>query len=513
MPSIGTTTVTLPFGALPSNASWTNSSSISTSSPLPTYCLASSSLTLSVGVPHGSSTSSLNWGVSASSSFSFTWDYITPPETPIETTTVYVSSKTSVTVLTSQSPLLFGSTQIAKETVASTFTSAAVEWGPLTAPPPKTAQSSPAIIPAPVSTVVGGVSVVLSPTQVIIGGQTVTNAGGSSTTVIAQGQTFIINPSQVIAQSTVLGIPTGGGVFMQEPPSTTVVDGVSVIVGPSSAIIGGSTYSIGVGASEQTIFVDGQPISIGPQGLGFAQVTIAPQAVPTNIVILDGELISAIGSSIAVIGMTTFTYGPGIAPQTDIIDGQTVILGPSGIQYGTTTLGGDSNGSGVQIGLAGGLTVSEIGSTLALISGTSFRIGPGAVPITAVINGDTITAGPSGLGSGGMTLSYPFNPTTQVITYGGITLTEVGSLVNIGGTTFTVGSTPTTDLYGSETISIGPDGIGFKSTTFTAATVTGSMTLSTVSAAQTSNKNGGVDLTPFYGVLGICIAFCIGINI
>jgi Pyruvate/2-oxoacid:ferredoxin oxidoreductase delta subunit len=46
--------------------------------------------------------------------------------------------------------------------------------------------------------------------------------------------------------------------------------------------------------------------------------------------------------------------------------------------------------------------------------------------------------------------------------------------VAIGGKTFTfgLGANPTTDVYNGQTISIGHNGVGFKTTTFTGATAT-----------------------------------------
>jgi hypothetical protein len=165
-------------------------------------------------------------------------------------------------------------------------------------------------------------------------------------------------------------------------------------------------------------------------------------------------------------------------------------------------LGGPGHTTGTQLGLIGGLSVTEIGSTLAVVDGTTLTIGPGATPTTAVINGQTVTIGSSGLGIGGATLTFPFNPTTQAVTAGGVTFSEVGSsLVVIGGSTFTFGpgAKPTTDVFNGQTISIGPSGVGFKTTTFTAA-----------SATHTGKKNGAGGLRPVYGVLGTFMVIGIG---
>ena len=298
-------------------------------------------------------------------------------------------------------------------------------------------------------------------------------------------------------------------------PTPITVDGVPIQLEPSAAVIEGTTYAIGLGASQQTIVVSGQIISIGPGGLGFAQTTVAPPSVPTNVVIVDGQVISAVGASEAIIGGSTFFYGPLTPPQTDVFNGETITIGPGGISYGSFTLGGASHPSGIQLGIAGGLSVTEVGSSIAIISGTTFTVGPHATPTTAVINGETIIAGSAGLTIAGATLTYPYNQVTQAITAGGITFSEIGaSLVNIGGTTYTIGpgAKTTTDVYNGQTISLGPGGVGFKTTTITATIPSLSSPTSSASAKHTGKKNGTGNLKPIQGVLGICIAIGVGYN-
>ena len=227
--------------------------------------------------------------------------------------------------------------------------------------------------------------------------------------------------------------------------------------------------------------------------------------------IVDAQVFSAIGPSVAVIGGSTITYGGSIPTKTQTFNGDTITLAPGGIYFDSSkVLGGTANPSNTQLGIAGGLSVTEIGATIAVISGITFTVGPQATPFVTVVNGHTITAGPSGLGLRGTTLSYPFNPTTKVITAGGITYSEVGpSLVVIGGSTFTVGpgAKPTTDVYNGQTISLGPGGVGFATTTVPAATSTPT---SDLSAQATSKKNVAGILKPMRsGLLATCI--CVGV--
>lgn len=506
-----------------------SSASASTINPFAPYSTrpATTSTLAGVGVtppaigPHYSSAP-----VASSETETSALNFITPP-----VTTAIITSKNPVTQFTTVTPPQFpGSIKTDKQSVQVTSASSksTVLWTPLVPPPPP-----PVTTPTPEtgsggsgngnapgsgftaspSTVnVGGVTVVVSPSSVAIGGQTVGHLPPGSTTVVTQGgQTFTVNPSQVIGPGTVIAIPTSsnGGVFM-ESPSPTVVDGVSVSVGNGVAVVGGSTYAIGAGAPETTIVANKETISIGPGGVGIADVTITPPAVlPTNVVLFGGEVFTVVGASVAIFDGSSITFTGG-APETTVFNGDTITIGPEGIIDGTSTLGGAAHPTGTQYGIAGGIQVSEIGSTIAVIDGTTLTVGPDATQTTATIDGKTITATTSGLIiDGSTTLKYPFNPTTQEITAGGITFSEIGSsLVDIGGTTFTIGpgATPTTDVYDGQTISIGPGGIGFATTTITSFTSS-----PTTATASGKKKNGGAILGPPFGILGACIALGVGL--
>lgn len=165
-----------------------------------------------------------------------------------------------------------------------------------------------------------------------------------------------------------------------------------------------------------------------------------------------------------------------------------------------------------QVITAGGITFTEISSSLVVIGGGIFTIGPSATPTTDVFNSQTISIGPNGVGFGSTTVSYvpPSTATTQVVTAGGITFTEIGpSIVVIGGSTFTIGpsATPTTDVFASQTISIGLNGVGFAGTTIQyspGATVLATAT--TVTPRVSLTKNGGPSGKSFqnWDILVVC---------
>ena len=351
------------------------------------------------------------------------------------------------------------------------------------------------------SAVVSGVSVALSPSQAVIGSHTIDNIGSTSTVVTADGQKFTVNPSQVVGPGTTFAIPSSAGAAAATP---TVLKGVSITVGSSSAVIGGKTYAIGIGAPITTIVDHGKTISVGPGGVGMSDTVVSPQSAATNYAVVGASPISAIGSTLAVIDGHTLTYGSNIPAQTSVFNGVTITVEPSGIDLPQTTIGGKSN-SGLQLGLVGGVSITEVGSSVAIISKTTFTIGPGATQTTAVISGEMISAGANGLGVHGTVLSYPFNPMTTTITAGGITFAEIGStLAVIDGTTFTFGNgaSVTSDVVSGQTISIGPGGLGFASTTFRGAAAT---------STQSGKHNGAVYMRPVYGLMGLCIAIGVGI--
>jgi hypothetical protein len=250
-----------------------------------------------------------------------------------------------------------------------------------------------------------------------------------------------------------------------------------------------------------TEVVSGVTVSIGPGGIGVGGSTTLtpPPAQQTQAITAGGITFSKIGSSLVVIGSSTFTVGPGATPTTDVYNGQTISIGPGGVGIGgSTTIAFPAQQT--QAITAGGITFSEIGSSLVVIGSSTFTVGPGATPTTDIYNGQTISIGPGGVGIGGSTTIAPPAQQTQAITAGGITFSEIGSsLVVIGSSTFTIGpgATPTMDVFDGQTISIGPSGIGLASTTI--PYIGPSSTLLT-----TNGTSSGKSLSSWH-----CLALCV----
>jgi hypothetical protein len=119
---------------------------------------------------------------------------------------------------------------------------------------------------------------------------------------------------------------------------------VTITYDKSEAIVGSSTYRIGQGASQTFITVNGKTVSLGAGGVGLASSTIPPAKV-TAAPLLSAVTVDGVSFS---------------------VDATEVVIGSS-----------------------------------------TFRIGSGAPTETTVINGKTVSIGPSGVGLGSTTVRPP----------------------------------------------------------------------------------------------------------
>jgi hypothetical protein len=292
--------------------------------------------------------------------------------------------------------------------------------------------------PGPRHTITAG------PNQVIINRSTFSNIPpGATTTVTVDGSVFEINPSQIIqipSGATVSRPAPGGGLYVPQPTSTNI-GGLNVAVGGSTAVIDGFTYTIG--NTPSTEIVKGQTVVIGPTGIDFrgSGQTISFKAVSpeqTEIVVAGGELITAIGKSVVVVMSTTFTYGPNIGELTKVVDDDTIVIGPSGVVVHGKTIGGAGAGNtDTKYEIVGGATITQIGPSKVVIAGTTYTVGPGTGTTTTKVGGEIITIGPDGVSVSTLTLPYPFGPTVvttlqPVATAPAPTPAETGAEENIG---------------------------------------------------------------------------------
>merc|ERR1711939_612596 len=182
----------------------------------------------------------------------------------------------------------------------------------------------------PITTTIDNVRVVVSQSSVIIGTQTVAIPTTSSTTVQANGATFVVRPSVIVAPTGTITIsPVQQNNVVTAPPATTTfttsVGDLTFTIGPTVAIISGTTYRIGQNAPATTITVQGTKVSLGSGGVGLPRTTIAPDSgsgSPFVVYTAEGLTLS-VDESEAVISGTTYRIGsksttitPTAAPHT-----------------------------------------------------------------------------------------------------------------------------------------------------------------------------------------------------
>ena len=260
------------------------------------------------------------------------------------------------------------------------------------------------------------VTVAVKPTAVVINDHTITDApGGETQKVVVGGVTFTIDPSQVVGGGATIdrNLATGGGGFASTP-TTSRLGNINVVVSSSIAVVGGTSFTIGT--TPKTAVVSGQTVVISPSAVVIGSETLAVPTLPkpTEVVVAGGDLITAIGQSVAVIKSTTITYGL-TGSSTTVIDNDTITFGEGGVTIHGTTLGGKTAKPGAtDFAVAGGATITKIGASIVVIGGSTYTVGPGTGSTTTVVGGETITIGPDGVKVSTLNLPYPFGPTTVI---------------------------------------------------------------------------------------------------
>ena len=312
----------------------------------------------------------------------------------------------------------------------------------------------------------GGLTFSVASNEAVLGGHTFT-IGSDSTpiTTVINGQRISIGPNGVGLATTTVPLPPSQTGF-----SIVTAGGLTFSVASNEAVLGGHTFTIGPDSTPITTVINGQRISIGPNGVGLATTTVPLPPSQTGFsIVTAGGLTFSVASNEAVLGGHTFTIGPDSTPITTVINGQRISIGPNGVGLATTTVPLPPSQTSFSIVTEGDLTLS-LSPSEAVISGKTFHIGPGIAPITTTINGQAVTIGPDGVDFAGTTAALP-SPTDQstpsIVTADGLTFSVEPTDVIISGTTYPIGpgATPTTIVIGNETISLGPGGIGLPSTT------------------------------------------------
>ncbi|KAF7550077.1 hypothetical protein G7046_g8134 [Stylonectria norvegica] len=261
--------------------------------------------------------------------------------------------------------------------------------------------------------------------EVIINDKTISHLDPSQTITVTVGDgTFTIYPTAVVGEGATVKKPrpVGTAVSVMTPKSATV-GGLPVFVSGSEAVIDGTTFNLPPAGT--TTEVNNEVVSIGPGKVVVDGQTMTFQASggeQSDVVVTGGEMVTAIGQSIFVFHSTTLTYGPNIRETTEVVDDDTITIGPSAVIAHGTTMGGTTAAqTDTTYEIVGGATITKLSPSYVIIDGTTYTAGPGASSLTKVIGGETITIGPDGVIISTTTLSYPFGSSTVTTIKGSAT--------------------------------------------------------------------------------------------
>ena len=374
----------------------------------------------------------------------------------------------------------------------------------------------------------GNIPIILRPNNAVIASKTY-DVEISPTTIVHNGETFVLGPSKLVATHTTVNLPdassdpaivtAGGEAFSVFPgqleapgitvaiprnpqpsqfvhrgqtftvnPSQLIVphktfslpssitpaplaitaDGVVISLGPSAAIMGSQTYSLTPGQTPTSIVFEGQTISLGPQGLGLSRTTIAiPSAQPTFSVYQKDGITFSLAASVAVVGGHTYTLSSGMTPLTTVINGQAVTVSANGVALPGTTFPNPSPTPTFSVYQKDDITFS-LAASVAVVGGHTYTLSPGMTPLTTVINGQAVTVSANGVALPGTTFPIPTPTATfSVATKGSLTFSVNPTEAVIQGHTYllTPGATPITTTINGQGVVIGSDGVAFAGTT------------------------------------------------
>ena len=345
--------------------------------------------------------------------------------------------------------------------------------------------------------------ITISRTQIICPDTTIAISGSaqggspmSLSAIATRGVTFSIGPSAAVVGSSTYSLLSGqiaetntdlgqpitidqGGVkfgtidvpFPTTPPTYSIVahNGVTFSLAPSNVVLNGKTQEIQPSMIPFVTAVNGQSISVGPQGIGFLSTKIPlPTSFTGYSIVTQGDLTFSIGSSDVVLDSRTQNIQPNMIPITTTVDGQTIKIGPQGVEIPGTIVPMPTSSTSYAVVTEGSLTISVAPSAV-VIRGSTFAIGPDT-PATMVVNGQTLSVGPDVIRIAGTTVPLPTMTSQEAparVTADGLTFSVGPSDAFIDGTAYAIGSgaIPKTITVGSERLIVGSKGVVLPSTT------------------------------------------------
>ena len=225
-----------------------------------------------------------------------------------------------------------------------------------------------------------------------------------------KGQTFAINPSQLIATARTVALPEAAEY------TPFVYEGATFSVGKDVLVEATATTRIASGHGSFTF--QGQVVQIDDKTVKGPSTTIDlsnfanPPATPTPPRTIINGIALSIGPEAAVIGTETYSFLPGQSSTQIVYKGHTFRLSEHGIALPHTTVPISPHYKIFSTVTEGDLTFSMDASD-AVIAGKTYHIGPGTTPVTTVINGQTLSIGPQGVGMSGTTAAFPSEYTAR----------------------------------------------------------------------------------------------------
>ena len=235
----------------------------------------------------------------------------------------------------------------------------------------------PLPIPSPSYATVteGDMTFSIGSSEAVFGGSTFAIGSNMPATMVLSSQTISINPSGIYFPGTTVELPTATS---QETPVAVSADGLTFSVGPTEAIVGGTTYAVGSGAPGKVVVMASETISIGTNGIVLLSTTIPPEQTPTAIT-AEGLTFSADATE-AIINGTAYVIGSQAIAKTIVVGSETIGLGTKGIVLPSTTIA--PWGNETQTGLASEYGTAVATGSLPAASATTAPSPPTGLPGT-----------------------------------------------------------------------------------------------------------------------------------
>ena len=326
--------------------------------------------------------------------------------------------------------------------------------------------------------IAGGEIFAIHPSNVQVGGETFQRPQDSEPSPLTlDGQVFYMNPSQLISPETNIPLPS------KSEPTPFVYKGRTMSA-DSSYLFAGST-SILLSPSGIVSF-NGEDLTIRSSEVIGPHTSVPLTPVPTFSAVRYGALTISVAPSEAIVGSIDIkNIQPGMTQVTTVINGQTLEIGPDGVEIGSTTIALPTPTPAFRVTTLGDVTLS-LASTEAVINGQTYLVLPGSPTTSTVIDGRTLAIGPSGVHFEGTTVALPRSSAEQTAEAISIGTTDAV----IDGTTYAIGNNAPekTIVVGSETIKLGTEGVVLPEVTLGDGVVIPATTLSPNRTTSTASS-------------------------